>query len=406
MNTPRRNQGLRLFWDPYMRAVILLWAIFLSGVCVLVYRAPWSRSVTGIYHWAVRTWFAQQQLQNVGWHYFPQFIFFFMPFYALPQPWCDIVWRAFSTAVFVTGLWRLLRLLPVESSRVTRLYFYLTLIALSQSLEALRNGQSNLVFAGLCVHAAVSLARSRWCPATLFLLAAVVAKPLGLVMIGLAVLVYRPVIWRLLVGGAVLLALPFFFNPPSYVYAQSVQSVRHLYHVSSTAENRFADINGLLRALGLGLPGRASQLLRMLAAAATAWLSMVGAKRAKSDADKAIFILGLSTIFLVLFNPMTEQNSYVIVIPVVALVAILFLLSPQRHTLDWAWALVGSSMGVLPELFRKPAPDFGLYWRPLMIMAFAVVFVSEYFRGSLVALAAAPTTPPEPVLAHTGESKN
>jgi hypothetical protein len=406
LSIPRRNQGLRLFWDPYMRAVILLWAIFLSGVCVLVYRSPWSRSVTGIYHWAVHTWFAQQPLRNVGWHYFPQFVFFFMPFYALPQPWCDIVWRIFSTVVFISGLWRLLQLLPVQSSRVTRLYFYMTLIALSQSLGALRNGQSNLVFAGLCAHAAVSLARSRWCTATLFLLTAVVAKPLGLVMIGLAVLAYRPVIWRLLVGGAVLLALPFFFSPSSNVYAQSVQSVRHLFDVSSIVENRFADINGLLRALGLGLPGRASQLLRMLAAAATAWLWVVGAKRAKSDADKAIYFLGLSTIFLVLFNPMSEQNGYVIVIPVVALVAILFLLSPQHRTRGWTWGLVGGSMGVLPELFRKPAPDFGLYWLPLIIMAFAVVFVSECFRGSLVALAAAPTAPPEPALTNVGETKN
>jgi alpha-1,2-mannosyltransferase len=406
LNTPQRNLGLRLFWDLYMRAAILLWAIFLSGVCVLVYRSPWSHSVTGVYHWAVLTWFAQQPLRDVAWHYFPQFVFFFMPFYALPQPWCDIVWRVFSTAVFVTGLWRLVRLLPVKSSRATRLYFYLTLIALSQSLDALRNGQANLVFAGLCVHAAVSLARSHWWPATLFLLAAVVAKPLGLVMIGLAALAYRTIIWRLLVGGAVLLALPFFFNPPSYVYGESVQSVRHLYDISSTAENRFADINGLLRALGLGLSGRASQLLRMLATAATAWLSVVGAKRATSDAKKAIYILGLSTIFLVLFNPMTEKNSYVIVIPVVALVAILFLLSPQRHTLGWALALMGGSMGAIPELFRKQAPGLGLWWGPLMILAFAAVFVSEYFRGSLVALAAAPTTPPEPALAYTGETKS
>ena len=98
MNTPQRNLGLRLFWDLYMRAAILLWAIFLSGVCVLVYRSPWSHSVTGVYHWAVLAWFAQQPLRGVAWHYFPQFVFFFMPFYALPQPWCDIVWRVFSTA--------------------------------------------------------------------------------------------------------------------------------------------------------------------------------------------------------------------------------------------------------------------------------------------------------------------
>lgn len=382
MSAEARNAGRRVFWDAFMRAAIALWAIFLCGICVMVYSAPDAHTVTPVYRWAVHAWFAGEPLRNAAWHYFPQFVFFFMPFYALPQPWCDIAWRIFSTAVFVGGLWRLLRLLPVESSRMTRLFFYLTVIALSQTLDALHNGQANLVFAGLCAHAAASLARSRWWPATLFLLAAVVAKPLGLVMIGLAVLAYRPVIWRVIVGGAALLAMPFFFHPFAYVYGESVQSIRHLYDISSTSENRFADINGLLRALGLGLAGKASQLLRILAAAATAALSLVGAKRAKSEAEKAIYILGLSTIFLVLFNPMTEKNSYVIVIPVVALMAIFSLLSPQRHALGWALALVGGTMGAIPEIFRKQVPSLGLWWGPLVILAFAAVFVREYFRGS------------------------
>ncbi len=391
MSAAPRNAGWRVFWDAYLCAALALWAIFLCGICVMVYRAPDAHTVTPVYRWAVHAWFEHEPLRNAAWHYFPQFVFLFMPFYALPQPWCDIAWRIFSTAVFVGGLWQLLRLLPMESSRITRLFFYLTVIALSQTLDALHNGQANLVFAGLCAHAAASLARSRWWPATLFLLAAVVAKPLGLVMLGLAVLAYRPVIWRAMVGGAALLAMPFFFHPFAYVYGESLQSIRHLYDLSSTSENRFADINGLLRTLGLGLAGKASQILRIVAVAATAALSLVGAGRAKSEAEKAVYILGLSTIFLVLFNPMTEKNSYVIVIPVVALMAIFCLNSPGRHALGWALAVVGGMMGAIPEIFRKQVPSLGLWWGPLVTMAFAAVFIREYFHGSMAGFAAVPT---------------
>ena len=396
MSEAERNTGRRVYWDAYMRAAISLWAFFLCGICVMVYRAPDSHTVTPVYRWAVHAWFAHEPLRSAAWHYFPQFVFFFMPFYALPQPWCDIAWRIFSTAVFVGGLWRLLRLLPVESSRVTRLFFYFTVIALSQTLDALHNGQANLVFAGLCAHAAASLARSRWWPATLFLLAAVVAKPLGLVMIGLAVLVYRPVIWRLILGGAALVAVPFFLHPFAYAYGESVQSIRHLYDLSSTSENRFADLNGLLRAMGFGLSGHASQILRIAAAVATAALTMAGAGRAKSEVEKAIYILGLSTIFLVLFNPMTEKNSYVIVIPVVALMAIFYLLSPERQALGWVLALAGGTMGAIPEIFRKQVPSLGLWWEPLVTMAFAAVFIREYFRGGLAGFAAIPATSSAP----------
>jgi alpha-1,2-mannosyltransferase len=397
LSSPTGKTGWRLFRDAYLLAALLLWAIFLGGICLMVYRAPDSHTVTPVYRWAVHAWFAQQPLRSVSWHYFPQFVFFFMPFYALPQPWCDIAWRVFSTVVFVAGLWRLLGLLPMKSTRSTRLFFYLTVIVLSQTLDALHNGQANLVFAGLCVHAAVSLAHSRWWAATLFLLAAVVAKPLGVAMVGLALLAYRPLFWRVIVGGAALLALPFFFHPFGYVYEQSVQSIRHLYDLSSTSENRFADINGLLQVLGLGLPGSASRLLRILASAVTAVLSVVGANRARSEAEKAIYILGLSTIFLVLFNPMTEKNSYVIVIPVVALVAILFLLSPRLRNWGWAVALVGGTMGAIPEIFRKQVPSLGLWWGPLVILAFAAVFFGEYFRSAFPCLKAPPSTSGVPI---------
>src|SRR5450631_3847671 len=86
VSTPRRSTRWRLFWDAYMCAAILLWAIFLCSICVMVYRAPDSHTVTPVYRWAVHAWFAGEPLRNAAWHYFPQFVFFFMPFYALPQP--------------------------------------------------------------------------------------------------------------------------------------------------------------------------------------------------------------------------------------------------------------------------------------------------------------------------------
>jgi hypothetical protein len=146
--------------------------------------------------------------------------------------------------------------------------------------------------------------------------------------------------------------------------------------------------------------------MRLLAAGATAWLAVTGVKLERADVDKAIYILGLSTIYLVLFNPMTEQNSYVIVIPVMALVALLFLLSPQRRTLGWALALVAGTTGVLPEVVRKLAPNFGIWWLPLAASVFGAVFVTAYFREGFVALAASSGTHATPRLVHTEPSKS
>ena len=64
MDAPKRKLGFWLFWDRYMLAVVFLWTTILAVICIQVYRSPWSRSVTGVYHWADHAWFAQQPLQE------------------------------------------------------------------------------------------------------------------------------------------------------------------------------------------------------------------------------------------------------------------------------------------------------------------------------------------------------
>jgi hypothetical protein len=90
----------------------------------------------------------------------------------------------------------------------------------------------------------------------------------------------------------------------------------------------------------------------------------------------------------------------------VALVSILFLLSPQRRALGWVLALVGGTMGAIPEIFRKQAPSLGLWWGPLLILAFASIFIYEYFCGDFTGLCAAPAIPPAPALSPTGGPKS
>ena len=242
----------------------------------------------------------------------------------------------------------------------------------------MRNGQANVIFAAFTIHAAYSLAQSRWSVATAWMLLALVAKPIGLVMILLAVLVYRDLIWRLAIGVALFLVLPFAFGRTGYVWSQYNESIRHLLDLSVITENRFADLNGLLCKLGFGLTGRVSQAVRVVAGGVTAIVWRLGARRL-SQPEQACFLLALATTYLMLFNPMTEENGYVIVMPALAYYALRFLLVEGRPLLGWGLVLGGLSIGILPEPLRKIIPDFGLWWRPIIMLFFSGILLGWLF---------------------------
>jgi hypothetical protein len=72
-----------------------------------------------------------------------------------------------------------------------------------------------------------------------------------------------------------------------------------------------------------------------------------------------------------LFNPMTESNSYVILAPALSIWGLTLLATARYRTLGWC--LVGSalSIGLLKEPLRPIWGDnFALIWNPIMALLF------------------------------------
>jgi alpha-1,2-mannosyltransferase len=361
----------------YFILAVSVWIISIVFVSVLVYIDPVTHSVTPTYHIATEKWLAGLSIYNDDYNYFPQCIYIFMPFHLVPAPFGDILWRVVQTGLLAWSVWRILSLL--RSLNVELYFLYMSPFMLIQSLGAIRNGQANVFFAALSVHAAACLARSQWGWAALCLVGALTIKPLGIVMIALAIVVYYSIFWRIALGIAVFLVFPFCLTNPSYVYSQYLQAVQHLFSFSAhVTENRFADINGLLRALGMELTGSASQLVRIGAGLLTLVFWLVGAMKAK-EPERALLLLALATTYLMLFNPMTEGNSYVIVAPVITVFAIRFLKIQRFHGIGWFLIFMGFSLGLLPELFRRVDKNFSLWWSPLMMLSFFVILIWTIF---------------------------
>jgi hypothetical protein len=385
MTPPVAIEAKRPLWGQWssrfcLRLAVVLWALPMVVIMILIINRPFHRSVTPLYHEAARNWWAGKDLYGgpSGMNYLPHFAVLFTPFDKLPVPVGDILWRFCAAGLLAEGLWRLVRQRFGEDA--SRVFLCVTLISLPVSLPALQNGQANAIFGALTLQAAAALAGQRWTGAAIWTLLALAVKPLGAVLLLLAPVVYAPLRWRLAVGLVILALSPFLFAPTAYVLGQYQSAARNLQACSVVAEHRFADISGILRTFHCEMPALISKGVRVCAGGIVLALWWLGARRL-GEPMKAVWLLALATGYLMLFNPMNEVNSYVIVAPALGWWAVEMLGSRADRPAGWLFAGLALSMGCMPNLLRPLFGNaFALIGHPLMTAVFLVILARWVLR--------------------------
>lgn len=364
-------------------------------ISVMVGLRPLHRTVTPLYHETAANWWLRQPLYQgpSGMNYLPPFALLFSPFHMLPLVVAEILWRWTAAAGLAGGLWLMLR--RTTDTSAVRAFALISLVVAPLTMAALRNGQANAHFAAALLLAAAGLARGRWWPATVCLALSLAIKPLGLAALGLAVMVFPRLWWRLPVGALIVLLIPFLCAPTGYVEAQYAAAWQNLSLCAAVAERRFADLNGLLGTFGAPLTGNVSLAVRGLAGLMFAGLCWFVGQRLEPR-RQALLWLAAAAAYLMLFNPMTEANSYVILAPALGLWAWDFA-QTGRPRLAWTLAAMLLSMGLLPNLVRPWLGNaFALAWHPAMTLVFlGVVFWETATRRGLPSTPQ-PATPESP----------
>jgi alpha-1,2-mannosyltransferase len=315
-----------------------LWAAFLVVLTITVALDPVGRrDVTPVYREATARWWARQDLYSPGIHgfqYLPQSAILFTPVTWLPFLVGEEVWRWLGVLLLAWGVWRLCRF--AGSIGTTGVFLLVTALTVPTAMDAAQIGQANLLFSALMLHATADVARRRWWAAAVSLCLLVVVKPFGLVMVLLVAPLYEPVRWHLAEGLTAVLASPFFFATPSYVLGQYRLFVSKLVACSRPGPGRWADLTSLLWAAG-GHPSEATMTGVRLALAVGALALSWKAVRRWGGPRASILTLAVATTYLMLCNPRTQENSYVILGPAAALCTASALLI-GRHR--WATALL------------------------------------------------------------------
>ena len=98
-----------------------------------------------------------------------------------------------------------------------------------------------------------------------------------------------------------------------------------------------------------------------------------------------MWLYALATSYLMLFNPMTEANSYVILAPALGCWAAWALSRPQMRAAGCVIGGIALSMGLLPNLVRPLfGNQFALFWHPTMTILFLAILSRWVLAPNLI----------------------
>jgi hypothetical protein len=371
------------------RAVRTAWigwaALFIVTASIIA--AGSSRTVVPAYRIASLHWLAGQGLYDGmgvgGFVYLPQAAILFVPFALLPVVAGEVLWRLFNIGVFAIGIRGFSRLAGGRSE--TELFPLMTLVTLPLTWDCARNGQATVAMTGLMLLAVVDLTRRHWWRATLWLALSVSLKPLAVVLALLVLAIDRAMTWRMILAAIAVALLPFLMQHSSYVldqYASFLHNTTTAAHVGVVKQG-WAHLFSALRVLGMDVPERFQTLVRLGAAAGT--LGLYGMVRRRFDPVRsAVSVFTLAVVYLVLFSPRTENNTYMLLGPAVALFLGEAILIEKRYVTGVL--LSGLALGMLigRMLQRTLAPQAEAIWlSPLLATGFAAYLLVRLFTDPM-----------------------
>ena len=329
----------RLTHRPLRWVAWALWLLIFLSIFADVAQRPLKHTTTPTYRLASQQWWAgidpYTYNNHAGFLYLPQAAILFTPFTWGPLLLGEFLWRAVVFGLFAYALVRLQGFfLAKRDSNADLTFLILTLLAVPSSLASLRNAQFDLPLAALLILSAAEVAETRWSQAAFWMCVALALKPLAAVPLLLFGALYWKLIPRLIIGIAIVLALPFLHWNPAFAAHEYVRCVQTLAWATGAHEPRYSDLGALLERVAIYPPDWLKTAARLLFAFGFLGLG-AWAKRRLNRANAACTIGALSAVYLMLFNPRTETCSYVFLGPFVASLALWYGWNARVRWMAW-----------------------------------------------------------------------
>lgn len=296
------------------------------GVGIGVFLATPKRSVSHHYEQAAIRWLSGESLyrdskeSGHGFLYLPQAAILHIPFAICSKvsgvEWFgDTAWRITSWLALVVGCWHFRKLIDVPLDHNWVMASCVSVLGIS----CLRIGQSTILLTALMILALVAWRMERFTQSAICLALALAIKPLAIVLVLLVFAISGPMRLRLILSLMVLALFPFACQTPSYVFQQYMDAKAMLQTAAELGNSGdWAQLFGMLDFFGIAANSQTQSFFRVVAALGTLALAFHTIRILSPD-RRAIWIFTWTAIYLLLFNPRTENSTYCLVGPVMGI---------------------------------------------------------------------------------------
>ena len=329
-----RPEGLTARWlaiDPWMRTALGLYLLLTLATCARSALQPHRGSVFPVWKLAGHDWLTSHDLYDdkqggdpirFGYRYSPLVAGLFTTCDLVPERLGNVVWRIFNIAAFLAALgWWLNKGLPFECSQLQR--GLILLMAAPLALGSLNNGQVNLLLIALMLAAVTACGVGRWNVASLCLGLAIMLKIYPVALALLLVLVYpKRLGFRLLIALALLAAVPFLMQEPSYVVRQYQLWFGRVAHGDSYRRfwplaDSYRDVWLLIRAWEMPIDLHRYTQLQLAGGGFCAAVTLAAVLRLGQGRETLFAVLAMVTSWMLLLGPAPESCTYVLAVPTI-----------------------------------------------------------------------------------------
>jgi hypothetical protein len=155
-------------------------------------------------------------------------------------------------------------------------------------------------------------------------------------------------------------------------------------HVGVVAHGWTTPFTALRTIAGVEVPERIQTVMRLSGAAVTLGLCYF-AKRRYGTSRSAVFLFSLAVLYLMLFSPRTENNTYAMLGPAIGVFLALAFLAEKRTGEGALLAVMVFSLASSRVIERLLAPRAEAIWLPpLLAMCFAVYLLVRFFTDPVM----------------------
>lgn len=355
------------------RIAVILWIIFLITVCSIIAFTVGIHTNTPFYMLGTLRWIHGVNLYThtgQGFIYLPQAAIFFIPFNYLAVHsflLAEIFWRILTISFYVYGLYRFTNLIGKNANVA---FLICTIVSIFVSFSVFRNGQFSAIIMTFMMLSLVSIAKEKWWQATILLVLGLAIKPTMIVLLLLVWVLYPRLWWRIPLGLLGIFLVPFLLQNPHYVLQQYLNSITMLNEVANvgSVETNWAQIFGLLAEVKIILARNLQDIIRLIFAIITL-IGCFWIKQKFSKEKTVIFIYTLAIIYLMLFNPRTENTDYGMLAPALGIFLSQAYISRRRFQMV---VLVILTIGISGCYYFSHliTPDAGYWFAPLTTILF------------------------------------